>query len=126
MIKLLDIYIAKKFISTLVFILLMGAIVIVIFDLSEKVDDLIGTGITIREVVVDYYLNFIPGIINLISPLVIFISALYFTARLADHTEVIAILSSGISYYRFLMPYIAVAVLLAAGDFVLKNYLMPI
>lgn len=123
--KILDLYIAKKFLLTLFFILLMASVITIIFDVSEKIDDFLENDVTLKEIVFDYYLNFVPTILNLISPLIIFISALYFTSRLANNAEVIAVLSSGTSYYRLLMPYIAVAVLLAGVDMYLKNFVVP-
>ncbi|MDZ4838610.1 MAG: LptF/LptG family permease [Bacteroidota bacterium] len=123
--KKLDIYIARKFLGSVFFMLTITAIVSVVFDLSEKLNDFNLSHPTTKQIVFDYYLNFVPTIINLISSLVIFISALYFTSRLANQSEIIAILSSGISYYRFLRPYILVALLLACVDIGLKNYVFP-
>ncbi len=123
--KLLDLYLAKKFLATLGFILLMTALVSVVFDASEKIDDILEGDASFKEIVIDYYLNFIPVIINLTSPLIIFISALYFTARLANNAEILSILASGISYYRLIMPYLAVALGLAVVDWGLKNYVLP-
>ncbi|MGZ5302778.1 MAG: LptF/LptG family permease, partial [Bacteroidia bacterium] len=108
--KLLDLYLAKKFLATLGFILLMTAVVSVVFDISEKIDDILEGDASAKAIIVDYYFNFVPVIINLTSPLIIFISALYFTARLANNAEILSMLSSGISYYRLIVPYIAVAV----------------
>ncbi|MGZ5244862.1 MAG: LptF/LptG family permease [Bacteroidia bacterium] len=123
--KLLDLYLAKKFLATLGFILLMTAVVSVVFDISEKIDDILEGDASAKAIIVDYYFNFVPVIINLTSPLIIFISALYFTARLANNAEILSMLSSGISYYRLIVPYIAVAVLLAGIDWGLKNYILP-
>lgn len=123
--KILDVYIAKKFISTLFFILALTAIVAVVFDISEKIENFLENHLTFKEIVFDYYINFIPTIINLISPLIIFISALYFTARLANNSEIISILAGGVSYYRLLLPYIAVALVIAAADYGMKNYIVP-
>ncbi|MDQ3073220.1 MAG: LptF/LptG family permease [Bacteroidota bacterium] len=125
MIKVLDLYIAKKFIGTLIFIMLMTAMVSVIFDISEKIEDFTKNDATWQGIIFKYYVNFVPTILNLISPLIIFLSALYFTSRLANNTEFVAMLSGGISYYRLLVPYLAVALLLVGVDYSLKNYLIP-
>jgi lipopolysaccharide export system permease protein len=125
MLKKLDIYIAKKFLGTIVFILLMAAIISTIFDISEKTEDFIRNNLSLKTIVFDYYIGFIPNIINLISPLLIFISALYFTARLANNSEIVAMLASGISYYRLLRPYLLVSLLLFFLDLGLKNFVLP-
>ncbi|RYD79090.1 MAG: YjgP/YjgQ family permease [Sphingobacteriales bacterium] len=123
--KKLDLYFAKKFLATLGFILLMTALISVVFDASEKIDDILEGDVTLHTIVFDYYFNFVPVIINLTTPLLIFLSTLYFTARLANNAEVLAVLSSGTSYYRLLVPYIAVAILLAGVDLGLKNFILP-
>ncbi|MCX6352246.1 MAG: LptF/LptG family permease [Bacteroidetes bacterium] len=125
LVKIIDKYIAKKFLSTLGFILVLAVFLIIIFDLTEKLDDLLAPAVTFKEIVFDYYLNYIPIIINLISPLVIFITVIFFTARMANDTEVVAILSSGVSYWRFILPFFGVALLLAFGDFIIKNHIIP-
>lgn len=122
--RILDIYIAKKFIGTLAFILLMTAIVSSIFDVADKMDAIIEHNIALEEVLW-FYLNFVPNVINLTSPILIFISTLLFTARMANNTEIIAILGTGISYTRLIRPYVLVAIFLAVVDFGLKNYVLP-
>jgi lipopolysaccharide export system permease protein len=123
--KILDIYITKKFIGTLGFILLMTAIVSSIFDVADKMDAIIEHNIPLHEVLW-FYVNFVPSVINLTSPILIFISTLLFTARMANNTEVIAILGTGVSYRRFIRPYIIVGIVLASVDFTLKNYVLPL
>jgi lipopolysaccharide export system permease protein len=121
---ILDWYITKKFFGTIGFILLMTAIVSSIFDVADKMDAIIEHHIPLSTVLW-FYVNFVPNIINLTSPLLIFISALLFTARMANNSEIIAILGTGISYSRLIRPYIAVAIILAVIDFGLKNYVLP-
>jgi lipopolysaccharide export system permease protein len=122
---ILDFYIARKFFVTLLLFLGLTAILSVVFDISEKMDDFIEHQVPLHAVVFDYYVNFVPTIINIVSPIMIFLSVLYFTAKLADNSEVLSILSSGVSYYRFLAPYIALAILIAAADYSMKNYIVP-
>jgi len=125
MFKILDRYIAKKFLSTLFFILLMAGIISVIFDISEKTEDFIRNHLSTRTIIMEYYIHFIPNIINVISPILIFISTLYFTSRMANNTEIVAIFAGGISYWRFLRPYVMVGILICIIDLVLKNFVMP-
>jgi lipopolysaccharide export system permease protein len=122
--KIIDLYIAKKFLGTIFFILALCAVVSTIFDISEKMDYMLKGDATFG-VIVHYYLNFIPNLINLISPMLIFIAALYFTATMANNTEIVALLSSGTSYYRILVPYIMVGLFLVGVDMYMKNFLIP-
>jgi lipopolysaccharide export system permease protein len=100
-------------------------VISVIFDISEKMGDFLNNKVPLKVIAFDYYINFVPNIINLLSPIIIFLSALYFTSRLANNTEILAILSSGTSYYRLLRPYIAVAILIAFVDLGMKNFIIP-
>jgi len=123
-IKVLDLYIAKKFLTTVFFMLIATSVIAVVFDISEKIDNILEHHLTFWTVL-QYYMNFIPGIANRVSQFIIFLSALYFTSRMANQTEIIPVLASGISYYRLLAPYIFVGLLITGGDMYLKNYVLP-
>ena len=125
MIKKLDIYIIKKFLVTFFFILFTIMLIAVIFDFSEKIDDFIRKAPPIREILIDYYLNFVLFFGNLFSPLLIFISVIFFTSKLTSNSEIIAILSAGISFKRFIVPYMVAATLLAGTSFYLNHWLIP-
>jgi lipopolysaccharide export system permease protein len=99
--------------------------IVIIFDLSENLDEFLAKQAPLKSIIFDYYLNFIPYFINLFSYLFTFISVIYFTSHLAGKSEIIAILSSGISYYRMLRPYFVSAVFLALLSFYLANFLIP-
>lgn len=122
---LLDRYILKKFLSSFVFVVLVLIIIVCIIDFTEKNDDFIKHNLSAAEIW-DYYKNFIPWIINLITPITVFIATVFVTARLAGHTEIIAILSSGISFKRLLVPYLIGAVLIAAVSFFLTGWVIPL
>jgi lipopolysaccharide export system permease protein len=92
---------------------------------SENIDSFIENDAPFMAIVVDYYINFIPYFINLFIFLFTFISVIFFTSKLAGDTEIIAILSSGISFWRFLFPYLVSAVMLAVASFYLGNFLIP-
>jgi len=100
--KLLDYYILKKFLGTFFFSLLMIIVIVVVIDISEKVEDFIEHEVTLREIVFDYYVNFIPYFASMFSSLFIFISVIFFTSKMASDTEIIAILASGVSFKRLL------------------------
>ena len=104
-VKKLDWYIFKSFILTFFIALILIIGIVIIFDISEKIDDFVKNEAPLKAIIVDYYLNFIPYFINMFSPLFVFITVVFYTSRQAANSEIIAILSSGVSYRRMLMPY---------------------
>ena len=125
MFTILDKYIIKKFLGTFFYAITLLAGVIIVFDLSEKIQDLLENHAPVYEIIFSYYLNFLPYFINLFSYLFVFISVIFFTSKLATNTEIIAILSSGVSFKRLLRPYIIAATFLAVLSFVLANFVIP-
>jgi len=119
--KKLDLYIIKKFLGTFFFTLLLIISIVIVFDLSEKIQDFIEKKAPIHAIIFDYYLNFIPYFANLFSPLFIFIAVIYFTSKMASNSEIVAILSSGISFKRFLRPYLISAFFLAGLSYYLNK-----
>ena len=97
----------------------------VVFDLTEKLDDFFENQVSIREIVFDYYLNFIPYFMNMFSPLFIFISVIFFTSKLAGDSEIIAMMASGVSYHRLMWPYFLSALLLFVFSFWMTGYVIP-
>jgi lipopolysaccharide export system permease protein len=124
--KLTDQYIVRKFLATFLYLNLLLTLVIVIFDISEKIDDFLEYSVPFQLVVVDYYLNFIPFLLNMFIGLITFIAVIYFTSRMAFNTEIIAILSAGVSFRRLLAPYLVTAFLLAGLSFSLSNFVIPV
>ena len=124
-IKILDRYIIIKFLGTFFFALALIISIAIVFDISEKIDDFLEKEAPMKAIVFDYYLNFIPFFANLFSPLFIFISVIFFTSKMAGQTEIIAILASGISFKRLLVPYLVAALFLAGISFYLNNYVLP-
>ena len=123
--KKLDWYIIKKFLGTFFFAISLILIIVIVFDISEKIDDFLENEAPLNAIVFNYYLNFIPFFANLFSPLFIFISVIFFTSKMANNTEVIAILNSGMSFWRLLLPYLISAILLASASFILGNFIIP-
>ncbi len=124
--KILDRYIIKKFLGTFFYSILLIVSIAVIFDLTEKLDNFMEREAPFRAVVFDYYLNFIPYFAVLFSPLFTFISVIYFTSRMAYNTEIIAILSSGVSFRRLLRPYFISACIIAAFSFLMSDLVLPV
>ena len=125
MLKKIDIYIIRKFLGTFFLAIALIIIIVIAFDVSEKIDDFIERKAPLSAIIFQYYFNFIPYFVNLFSPLFTFIAVVYFTSRLAANTEIIAILTGGVSYKRMLRPFIISAVLLAALNFWLSNFMIP-
>ena len=123
--KKFDWYIIKKFLSTFFFTISLILIIVIVFDISEKIDDFLRSGVSVEKIIFQYYLNFIPYFGNLFSPLFIFISVIYFTSKMAGNSEIIAILNSGMSFSRLLRPFIFCAIFLASLSFVLGNFIIP-
>jgi len=123
--KLLDKYILKKFLSTFVFVVLILVVIICVIDFTEKNDDFIQTGVSFKSIVFDYYLNLIPFYANMLSPITVFIATVFVTAKLASHTEIIAILSSGVSFRRFLVPYLMGSAIIASFTFLVIGWVIP-
>ncbi|MCF8377984.1 MAG: LptF/LptG family permease [Bacteroidales bacterium] len=123
--KVLDIYIIRKFLGTFFFSILIILSIAVVFDFSEKIDDFIENNASFNDVIFDYYMNFIPYFAVLFSSLFTFISVIYFTSKMAYDSEIIAILSSGINLTRLLRPYMLSAFVIAAFSFMLSNLVLP-
>jgi len=112
--KILDRYIILKFLSTFFYAMMLLIAVSIVIDISEKMDDFIDNAAPLKLIVFEYYLNFIPYIGILLSPLFIFIAVIFFTSRMAYRSEIIAILNSGISFNRLLLPYFLSAAVLSS------------
>ncbi|MBN1198430.1 MAG: LptF/LptG family permease [Bacteroidales bacterium] len=123
--RTIDLYIIKKFLGTFFFTLLLLIFIVIVFDISEKIDDFLKNDAPLGEIIFDYYLNFIPYFINLFSYLLTFIAVIFFTSRMASRSEIIAILSSGISFWRMLVPFIISALILGTLSFLLANFIIP-
>lgn len=123
--KKLDWYIFKSFILTFFVALVLIIGIVIIFDISEKIDDFVRNEAPLKAIICDYYLNFIPYFINMFSPLFVFITVVFYTSRQAANSEIIAILSSGISYHRMMVPYLAAATIIALFSLGLNLFVIP-
>ena len=121
--KRFDAYIIKKFLGTFVFAILLLLAIVVMFDINEKLDAMLTA--PLKETVFKYFMNFLPYFANQFAPLFVFISVIFFTSKLADHSEIIAMLSSGISFRRLMVPYLISATIIAIFTLVLALYVIP-
>ena len=122
----LDRYILLKYLKTFLLAMALIIVIVITFDVSEKLDDFLSGHAPLGEIVYKYYLNFIPGFVNLYSPLFIFISVIFFTSKMAGNTEIIASLGSGISYRRMMRPYLYGSLIVAFIVLIFGNYLIPV
>lgn len=122
--KLLDRYILRQFLSTYVFVVALLLAVITVIDLTEKTDKYAKAQLGFLEIL-GYYGDFLPWIAGLITPITVFIATVYVTAKMAGHTEIVAILSSGVSFRRLLLPYFIGASLIAGVSFWLNGWVIP-
>ena len=123
--KILDRYIMKKFLTTFFIALLVIIVIVIIFDISEKIANFVEHEVPVKSIIFDYYVNFIPYFINMFSPLFVFITVIFFTSRMAANSEIIAILSGGISYHRMMVPYIVSAAIIALFSLMLNLFIIP-
>ena len=123
LVKTFDLYIIRKFLGSYVFSIVLLLAIVVMFDINEKLDAMLTA--PLKETVFDYFMNFLPYFANQFSPLFTFIAVIFFTSKLADNSEIIAMLSSGISFRRLMVPYLVSAAIIAAFSFVLAAYVIP-
>ena len=122
--KLLDRYILRQFLSTYVFVVMLLLAVITVIDLTEKTDKYAKANLSFLQIA-DYYGDFLPWIAGLITPITVFIATVFVTARMAGHTEIVAMLSNGMSFKRLMLPYFIGALLIASVSFWLNGWIIP-
>ncbi len=123
--KRLDRYIIVKFLGTYFFAIALIISIAVVFDVNENIDRFINNKAPLEAIVFDYYLNFIPYYTNLFSPLFVFIAVIFFTSKLAENSEIIAMFSTGMSFKRLMVPYMISAAIISAVTFVLGTEVIP-
>ncbi|MCB2408569.1 LptF/LptG family permease [Hymenobacter lucidus] len=124
--KLLDKYILLKFLTSFFFVVIVLVSVICVIDFTEKNDDFIQHNLSAGKIISEYYVNLFPYYANLLSPITVFIAVVFVTARLAARTEIVAILASGVSFKRLLVPYLMGAVVIGVATFGLIGWGIPI
>ncbi|MCD8540170.1 MAG: LptF/LptG family permease [Leadbetterella sp.] len=121
----IDRYLIKRFLTTYAFAVFIIVLVILVIDFVEKNDNFLETKPSNKAVFLDYYMNLAPYWANYISPLMIFISTVFFTAKMASHTEIIAILGSGTSFRRLMLPYFIGSGIVAVYSFIMVGWILP-
>ena len=123
--KRLDRYIIKKFIGTYIFSIALIISISIVFDYNDNLSKFTQFHAPWRAIIFDYYANFIPYYANLFSPLFVFIAVIFFTSKMAGNSEIIAIISSGVSFKRLMRPYMISCVLISALSYGLAAYVIP-
>lgn len=123
--KRIDRYLISKFLGTYFFSIILIISIAVVFDFNDNVDKFTENNAPWREIVFTYYLNFIPFYSNLFSSLFVFISVIFFTVKMADNSEFIAMISSGMSFRRLWYPYMFSAAIIAAMNFYMGSEVIP-
>ena len=123
--KIIDSYLLRKMLGTVVFAITLLMTIVVVFDVSENIQRFMSHNIPAKEVITGYYFNFIPYFINLFIPLFTFISVIWFTSKLSSRNEIISIFDNGISFNRMLVPYVVGAVFIMLLSLVLSNFVVP-
>lgn len=123
--KKIDRYILSKYLTTFFFCLILFTVIVVVVDTSEKTDNFVRSKLSVYRIITDYYLGFIPRIDAMLFPLFVFISVIFFTSKMAGRSEIIAILSSGVSFQRFLLPYVVGGFFLSALLWAGYQYVVP-
>ena len=122
--KIIDRYILNKFLGTFFLSLILILSVAIVFDISEKLEDF-RKGASFHEIVFDYYLNFLAFYGNTFSSMILFISTIWFSSRMAANTEIVAILTGGVSFRRMMWPYFMGATIVASLSLALNHYIIP-
>ena len=124
-IRRMDWYIIKKFLGTYFFAIALIISIAVVFDVNEWIDNFINNKAPIKAIIFHYYANFIPYFSNLFSPLFVFISVIFFTSKLAENSEIIAMMSTGMSFKRLLRPYMISAAIISIMTYGMGAYVIP-
>lgn len=124
-IRRMDLYIIKKFLGTYFFAIALIITIAVVFDVNEQIDKFVTNKAPVEAIIFDYYMNFIPYFSNLFSPLFVFIAVIFFTSKMAENSEIIAMMSTGMSFRRMLRPYMISAAIIAVLTYGLGAYVIP-
>tara|TARA_B100000678_G_scaffold285944_1_gene289870 strand:+ start:884 stop:1966 length:1083 start_codon:yes stop_codon:yes gene_type:complete len=123
--KIIDRYIIRKFLGTFFLTITLILAIAIVFDISEKIEDFITKGASAKEIILDYYVNFLVFYGNLFSSMIVFIATIFFTSRMTSNTEIVAILTGGVSFRRMMWPYFVSATIIGGISFGLSHYVIP-
>ncbi|MEX0680894.1 MAG: LptF/LptG family permease [Balneolales bacterium] len=125
MINTLDKFIFTRMLITTGFVIGLLIFIFIIIDFSENSGEFTDRGATLYEIWYDYYLNYIPEMIRLVTPVAVFAACLLLTGQMANHLEIVALRAGGVSLYRFMAPYLVFALLMSGLVSYLDGYVVP-
>lgn len=123
--KIIDRYIIKKYLGTFGFILLLLSIVVLVIDVQAKGPRIKENGFSVFHFLINYYPFWIIYLVMTFMSILVFISVIFFTSRMANNTEIVAIISSGASFHRFARPYLATSIFIAIVSLLINHYVLP-
>lgn len=125
MLKIIDRYIIRKFLTTFFFMLGIIMLLAMVFDLAERLSEFIENQAPFSAIIFDYYMNFLVYYGNLFSSMIVFISVIWFTAKMAQDAEIIPMLNSGKPFTRILRPYMIAATFLMLVSLGMNHFVLP-
>lgn len=123
--KTIDWYIIKKYLGTFIFTLGIFMAISIVFDVSEHLDNFLGKNATLNDIIFKYYAGFVPFYMMMLSPLINFLAVIFFTAKMANQTEIVPILTSKASFYRFMRPYMVSATVIFTVSILANIFVIP-
>lgn len=125
MIKKIDWYIIKNFLGSFLFIETLLTLIILVIDVSEKLENFLVKKPPLEAIIFDYYIYIIPFFGNLIAPICVFLAVIFFTSKMAQNTEIVALLTGGMSFYRLMRPFVFVGIFLSLAFFYITGFVVP-
>ncbi len=122
--KIIDKYLIKQFLQTIVFGLLAFTLIFVVIDMMENLDDFIDQSVSF-PIILHYYFVFSPEIIKLMTPVAVLFAALFTAGKTANLSELTAIKASGVSMYRFMAPFLITTFIISLFSIYFSGYLVP-
>ncbi|HCN12838.1 MAG TPA: YjgP/YjgQ family permease [Chryseobacterium sp.] len=124
--KIIDLYIIKKYLGTFGFMLGLLTIIVLVIDVQAKAPRIESNGFTVNEFLINFYPYWIINLIITFMSILVFISVIFFTSRIANNTEIVAIISSGASFHRFARPYLITSGFIAIVALLLNHFVLPL
>jgi lipopolysaccharide export system permease protein len=126
MLKIIDLYIIKKYLGTFGFMLSLLTVIVLVIDVQAKAPRIESNGFTVSEFLINFYPYWIINLVITFMSILVFISVIFFTSRIANNTEIVAIISSGTSFHRFAKPYLITSGFIAIIALLLNHYVLPL
>ncbi len=124
--KIIDLYIIRKYLGTFGFMLALLSIIVLVIDVQAKAPRIESNGFKVSEFLINFYPFWIVNLIITFMSILVFISVIFFTSKLANDTEIVAIISSGASFHRFARPYLITSGFIALSALAINHFVLPL